>query len=252
MTTSEPHPRVDLSGLLTRQGTAAWEAVDELAAKSDIDHWALLGGMMVMIQSARFGLAPSRVTDDADVVVDIRTHGRRALLDLAQTLVTMGFDVHTSPEGITRYVRGDARIDLLAPERTGSLPVETSPPGRAVSAPGATQALARTEQLEIQWSPERVTSIRVPTVLGALIAKAAATNEIPSLARHERHKHLSDMVQLLEVAATHLDIDLMTTQLSKKDRARLRSATAKLANYPWTTRDQERVVMKFVNELRLG
>jgi hypothetical protein len=59
------------------------------------------------------------------------------------------------------------------------------------------------------------------------------------------------MVLLLEVAATHLDIDLITTQLSKKDRARLRAATAKLDNYPWPTRAQERVVMSFVKELRL-
>jgi hypothetical protein len=41
MTTSEVGRRVDLTDLLTLQGRAAWDAIDELTVKSDIDRWAL-------------------------------------------------------------------------------------------------------------------------------------------------------------------------------------------------------------------
>jgi len=57
--------------------------------------------------------------------------------------------VEASPDGVTRYVRGDAKIDLLAPDGLGGKPIETSPPGRAVMVPGATQALERTETVDV-------------------------------------------------------------------------------------------------------
>lgn len=249
MTAPDPDATVDLTAVLTTAGTTAWEAVDELAARSDIERWAVVGGMMVMVHATRYGIPPPRTTDDADVVVDIRHFGRSAMRTTATLLTEMGFRAKFSTDGVTRYIRGEAVIDLLAPEGTGNSPVVTSPPGRAVAAPGATQALSRTEMLDVIWRPDRSTRVRIPSLLGAIVAKAAASTEIPSLDTHEQHKHLGDLALLLEVAASHADLSNMSADLTPKDRKRLRAAQSRLDHYQWPTRNQQRVVSTFVNDL---
>ncbi len=64
---------------------------------------------------------------------------------LADALVADGFDSEQSPEGIVRFMKGDAKVDLLAPDGLGADPVETGQ-GRVVQAPGATQAVKRAER----------------------------------------------------------------------------------------------------------
>lgn len=108
--------------------------------------------------------------------------------DIANWLRSNGFDMEVSPEDVSRFVRGIAKIDLLAPDGLGTSPVTTSPPGRAVQAPGTTQALERCETIAVRFDTATVT-IRCPSILGALIAKAAATT-IPATdderLRHQR------------------------------------------------------------------
>lgn len=83
---------------------------------------------MVAIHAALAGIDPPRVTDDGDVVVDVRTFGRRAMRKVAEALVAVDFTASTSPEGVTRFERGRAKIDLLAPEGIGGN-ATTNPPG---------------------------------------------------------------------------------------------------------------------------
>ena len=133
---------VDLTPTLTPAGRATWLALNELAARVPVNRWSVVGGQMVAIHAARFGVVPLRPTTDGDIVVDVRAFGRHTMTEIADVLLTLGFAVEMSPEGVTRFRRATAKIDLLAPDGVGAN-VLTSPPGHAVQAPGATQALER-------------------------------------------------------------------------------------------------------------
>jgi hypothetical protein len=143
-------PRVAEIGHLTAQGRATWEAIAQLADRVPIDEWVVVGGQMVAIHAALAGVDPPRVTDDGDVVVDVRGALRQAMGAVARTLVDIGFTVLSSPDDVTRFVRGDATVDLLAPEGLAGH-ATTIPPGRAVQAPGTTQAIARRRLVTVDW-----------------------------------------------------------------------------------------------------
>lgn len=223
-----PARRADL-GALTDAGTSTWRLIAELAGRVSRDHWAIVGGQMVAIHAAIAGVDPPRVTDDGDIVVDVRAHGRAAMRDVAAALVELGCAVPTSPDGVTRFELGRAKVDLLAPEGVGAN-VETVPPGHAVQAPGTTQALDRSEIVSVVWPGGQV-DIRCPSLLGAIIAKSAGSREIVSLASDERLKHQQDLVFLLSLA-TNEPIEGLRAGLSPKDRRRLQRATDPLISDP--------------------
>ncbi len=60
---------------------------------------------------------------------------------------------------------------------------------------------------------------------------------------------VDELALLLEVAASHTDLSNMSADLTPKDRKRLRAAQSRLDHYPWPTRNQQRVVSTFVNDL---
>lgn len=165
-----PH-EVDLRAYLTEAAVESWEAVDHIAEATGIDHWALAGGQMVMVHAARHGVPRHRATADADLAVDVRAGGAAAMVAIATALESNEFNAQHSPEGITKFTRGRGRVDLLAPENIGR-EVPTVGGGRAVQAPGATQALRRTEIVRVRWADDRSTTLRCPTLFGALVAKA--------------------------------------------------------------------------------
>lgn len=216
-------------GPLTPAGRETWESIAELAQVVPTEQWAVIGGQMVAIHAGVAGIEPPRTTDDGDIVVDVRAYGRQAMQRVAAALQSAGFVTTMSPDGVTRFERGRAKLDLLAPEGIGHN-VETVPPGFAVQAPGTTQALNRCEDVTVDWG-EGTATIRCPTLLGAIIAKAAGSREIVSLSADERLKHQEDLVFLLSLAS-YGDTRPMAAELTAKDRRRLGSATgALLAGY---------------------
>lgn len=96
----------------------------------------------------------------------------------------------------------------------------TSPPGHAVQAPGATQALERSERFNVRVDDTEF-EIRPPSLVGAIIAKAAATT-IPGTS-DEGLRHQQDLALLLSLAAM-TSIRPIAESLTAKDRSRLRSA----------------------------
>jgi hypothetical protein len=184
----------------------------------------VVGGQMVAIHAALAGVDAPRVTDDGDVVVDVRSAGRDSIGHVARTLVDIGFSVLSSSDNVTRFVRGDATIDLLAPEGLAG-EATTIAPGRAVQAPGATQAIARRGPVSVDWV-DGATTINCPSLLGAIVAKAAGSQEIVSLTRDERHKHQGDFVFLLSLATIVDPEEIDPAELTTKDRKRLRTAIA--------------------------
>jgi hypothetical protein len=219
-------PDIANIGPLAPAGQATWEAIAQLATHVRFNRWAVVGGQMVAIHGALAGVEPPRVTDDGDVVVDVRSFGRNAMLQVASTLTSIGFESHESPEGVTRFQRDRAKIDLLAPEGIGEN-VKTVPPGHAIQAPGASQALDRTIPVTVDWGDGRVV-VRCPSLLGAIIAKSAASKEIVSLTNDERLKHQLDLVFLITLAALRPAdaLDAWTADMGKKDRQRLKAATS--------------------------
>ena len=229
--------------VLTSPGVAAWQALDELTRRVQ---WMVAGGMMVMVHGRRHDVDLPRTTMDADVVVDVRVFGRGTMLLVAAELERVGFAVEASPDGVTWYVRAAAKIDLLTPEGMGDQPIETSPPGRAVMAPGATQALERTETVAVTWRPGMSSIVRVPSLPGAIVAKSGAITEIVSLSSFEREKHLGDFAFLVGVAAEHADTDKLRHGLTNNDRHRLRKAANRLVGHAWISRGQERQVTRLL------
>ena len=212
---------VDLTPTLTPPGRATWLALRELANVVTIERWAVVGGQMVAIHAARFGVTPARPTTDGDIVVDVRAYGRKAMRQIADALLKLDFVIEMSPEGVTRFVRDTAKIDLLAPEGMGA-DVVTSPPGHAVQAPGATQALERSETVTVRVDDAEF-EVRSPSLIGAIVAKAAAT-AIPGT-RDERLRHQQDLAFLLSLAS-RTSVRPLTDSLTAKDRSRLRAALA--------------------------
>jgi hypothetical protein len=220
---------VDISTGLTSQGLATWRAISELAAKVSIDRWIVVGGQMVAIHAAELERDAPRPTTDGDIVVDVRRYSRQAMLRVTAALIDMGFQLHRSEEEVSTFLRDDgARIDLLAPDGLTD-PVFTERPARAIQAPGATQALDRSEVVRVDYGAGSVV-VRRPSLLGASIAKAAAMH-IPGTAA-ERLRHEQDFLFLIELLGERHDPRQLGPQLTKKDKQRLSQAAESLLDDP--------------------
>lgn len=214
---------------LPAMGTAqesAWLSLLDLAERHP-HGWTLIGGQMVHLHCAERGYAPQRPTSDADMVVDARVPS--VLGSVTSTLVGLGFEPCTpSSDGIQhRWTRGHAVIDVLIPEgageRTARRPSASGFP--TVAAPGGTQALKRSETVEVRVG-DRTGTVRRPVLLSAMIMKAAARLETTGPAR-ERHCH--DFAALAAVMAAG---DTATFALTSKDKQRLRAMITRTRGMP--------------------
>lgn len=172
---------------LTPAAEEGWHLLFDLTEEGAWS-WLLVGGQMVYLLAAEHGVQLPRPTDDVDVVIDVRAQPD-GTEQFAAWLVERGFSLDgVSADNIAhRFTKpadpgpGTVIVDILAPEglseRTN---VFTRRPARTVEAPGTVQALRRSELVTVRLSgntgqPPRTGQVRRPTVLAALIAKAAAT-----------------------------------------------------------------------------
>lgn len=197
----------------------AWHALLELHQRHP-EAWTLIGGQMVHLFCAERDYEPQRPTDDADAVVNAREPA--VLGAVTAVLIELGFDAQPSAEGIQhRWVRDQAVIDVLIPEGTGErIERRESASGfPTIAAPGGTQALNRSESVDVQVG-DHVGTIRRPTLLSAMILKAAARLETtgPALERH--------CLDFATLAAMLAASDMTAFALTPKDRKRLRAMIA--------------------------
>ncbi|MBT0767955.1 hypothetical protein KIH74_03410 [Kineosporia sp. J2-2] len=186
------------------------------------DGWTLVGGQMVHLHCAEAGHAPTRPTNDVDTVIDVRA--RPNMLQIfTRVLVGLGFSgAGISAEGIQhRWVRGEATIDVLLPDGVGEKAalrtgVTASP---TIPTPGGTQALDRSDSVAVSVAG-REGFVRRPTLVGALIMKAAAHSAVGDPAKG---RHRSDFVTLASLIAAR---DFRGVELTKKDRQRLKGMIA--------------------------
>jgi hypothetical protein len=198
-----------------------WHVLLDLADNLTVP-WTLAGGQMVLLHALEHGQAPLEPSQDGDVIADIRAD-HHAIIRVVRQLYQFGFTLESiSTDGIAhRYSRTaqprPVQIDVLGPDGLGErADLTTSPPGRTIQVPGGTQALTRTERVPVVHESQSG-QIPRPTLLGAIIMKAAAT-QLPTPARHYR-----DLALLCSIVP---DPFHLASQLTAKDRQRLQNARA--------------------------
>ena len=179
-------------------------------------NWTLIGAQMVMLHAWANGVAPTRTTGDLDVLVNVRALAG-ATARFSRQLLDLGFELDTvTPDGRAhRFSRGDVRIDVVAPDNVGRrADLTTVPPGRTIEVPGGSQALRRTEHVEVRLGDE-VGNLPRPSLLGAILLKARAVDANP-----EPERHLSDLAFLLSLAG---DPHRLLEQVDGRERRYLRA-----------------------------
>lgn len=195
---------------------ASWWGLLELAGA--FPHgWVLVGGQMVLLHAREAGVAPHRTTTDVDVVVDVRVAPRQ-IAATCTFLQQQGWRGE-GPSAMNiahQFTRSGGIIDVLAPEGLApSTDLRTFAGGRTIQAPGSRQALGRAEQVTVTVAG-RTGTIWRPTLLGALIGKAAAL-DLPS----DTYRHQRDLALLCALVD---DPGTIAAAMTRKDRARLRRA----------------------------
>jgi hypothetical protein len=164
----------------------------DLGEQSEVP-WTLIGGQMVLLHALEHGTFPPQVSQDGDVIADVRA-APDALKRLVAILGSLAFtSAGMSPDGIahryqrlSRHPMRPLSIDVLAPEGIGRrADLKTTPPGRTVQVPGGTQALNRTQRVRVQVG-DRAGAVPRPTLLGAVVTKAAACGLPADVSRHLR------------------------------------------------------------------
>ena len=180
--------------------------------------WTTIGGQMVHLHCAERESFPT-ATDRRHRRGD-RRPGRAAHAEpIHRHPDRIGF----TPDGdlrrlglAHRWRRGSPQLDVLLPEGIGErAAARTGVTGSpTLPTPGGTQALHRSEPIEITVEG-RIGSVLRPTLVGALIAKAAAHTS-PGDSARQRHRY--DFATLASlIAAT----DFRNDPLTSKDRRRL-------------------------------
>lgn len=182
--------------------------------------WTLVGGLMVRVLEAERGQHTLLPTVDVDTLLDVRAVWT-ATRDAADKLVSMGFEPDLSEGSVTyRFAKGDAIVDVLAPEGLGKhASTTTVPPAETIRAVGGTQALNRTRVLVDDG--EGAFAVPVPSLVGAIVIKA----RVSGVARgnDSRGKHERDLARLLTLVD---DPYAMSEELSRSDRRHLKARGA--------------------------
>lgn len=189
-----------------------WRALLELAG--EVKGWTLIGARMVELHAAEHARAVPRMSIDADALADARD--RRGTQRVARALCRLGFELdEPSTLGLGHVFRRRAvEIDVLASEglhsRAGRI---TIPPAYTVEVPGGTQALRRTEIVDVRVGRRRGRLPR-PDLLGAILVKSRAVDvdDVPD----DQRADLALLLSLVDDPAT------LVSRLVGRERSWLR------------------------------
>ncbi len=206
-----------LVSVQARAARASWKALLEVAPQLG-KNWVLVGGQMVTVHAAEQPDSMLRETTDADIVMDLRMQADG--LDQAdRALRNLGFDqrISTVTNAGHRYVRGEAKINILSPDHLGNRNPLKLGLGRSLAVRGASRALARARQVSIEFE-DSTALVRVPSPVGALVVKGSALYYHMSGEGRSVGRHRDDLATLLKCC------DLSSTELplSRSERGILK------------------------------
>jgi hypothetical protein len=159
---------------------------------------------MTQLHAIHHGIDAIRPTNDVDIVLHVES--TRGVADqAAAALESLGYVLKPSADARNntahRFTRSGSTVDIVAGDVVDVLIADHAAPrvrerlrGRdMVTIEGGTQALRRTINARLEIVPECTTTVSVPSVLGALVLKAAAHQTDT----RDRERHLHDAVVLL-------------------------------------------------------
>jgi hypothetical protein len=185
--------RIDL---IDPEAMELWRAVVKIAEVLGRDRrWCLVGGLMVALFAIEARQA-QRATGDIDVLADARARPSGTAWASAR-LKALGATLHepdcTEGERGFRFDLDGQIVDVLAPDGLGRTGAVTTGKLQTIQIPGGSQALARTEVVEIAVE-DKAAEIRRPKLIAAILLKARA------LSVHSRpHDQRHDLVTLLSL-----------------------------------------------------
>ena len=194
---------------------AVWETLVDLQEQQP-DGWTLIGAQMVALHGMEHERMPLRRSLDADLLANVRGI-QDATRRLSQALVQRGFEMDPpNLDGLSHRFRSDrVIIDLLAPDGLGRrADLGTIPPAHTLEVPGGTQALNRSELVEVTIGT-RAGVVPRPNLLGAIVVKARAVDvdDVPA-------NQLEDLTFLLSLATSPRRL---VSEMTKGDRKALRA-----------------------------
>ncbi len=173
-----------------------WRTVAKVAAAFDTDpRWCLVGGLMVALFAIEAQQA-QRATTDIDVLTDARARpsGTAWATERLRALGATLRELQASErERGFRFDFDGQIVDVLAPDGLGPSGATTTGKLKTIQIPGGTQALHRSEVVEIVVD-ETVVTLRRPTLIAAILLKARALR-VHSRPEDQRH----DLVTLLSL-----------------------------------------------------
>ena len=176
--------------------TELWDALLDIADRVPED-WTLIGGQMVLLHGLEKDRIPPRVSEDLDLVVDVRVRPP-VLATLVSALADLGFtDAGVSADGVAqRFIRGGVGVDVLAADGVGErADLRTIGGGVTVEVGGGTFALQRSEAIAVR-SGERTGRVPRPNLAGAILIKAVAVKRDR---KRGPERHLRDLAFLLSL-----------------------------------------------------
>ncbi len=200
-----------------RETLVLWAAVGELARRLPRE-WVLIGGLMVQLHALEHGISDVRFTGDIDMLGQARPPG--ALDSIHAGLRDAGFDlIGLDLDGYAhRFERNGLIVDVLAPD--GIQPPPSLGAGvKAISAPGGSQAIARSEAITVIVDGCSF-ELRRPTLLGAVLIKARSL-----MVHSDPDTQREDLLRLLSLIE---DPREMASALRKSERKWLRVAEQRL------------------------
>lgn len=197
-----------------------WRLTHEVADVLAPLPWVLVGGQMVAILEVEHGATIGFATGDVDALLDVRA-AVGVTLEAARRLLEAGFEPDTQGARGYRFIRGDAIVDVLAPDNVGArADLRTVPPDTTIEVIGGSQALTRARVVEIDTG-DGPFQIPLPTLAGAIIIKS----RVAAVAQQGREKHQRDLARLLALVP---DVVALRSELATKELGYLRKHRALL------------------------
>lgn len=179
----------------------AWRLLLALGSEPAMPRWVLIGGLMVELHAHEHGATPPRLTDDADVLVDVRA-SPDGLPVVARWLIDNGLQLEApDPVGVAHRFRGrdGVVVDLLAPDHVGPRAnLSTVPPARTIQAAAGTQLARHAEAVRAVYRDDHATILR-PALVTAILGKYRAYRQDAGPSSRPADRHLTDVVFLFSL-----------------------------------------------------